>query len=185
MPADQSIRQRAAALREIGWFADRAESTEAELGDEIAAAMAETLGEAVGPDDPYLELLVAEQDPSRVWWSDLEADVSDGNGVYVATLQEWAAISSGAFAPSEIEETWASEVGPVTVAFELAGTRHELHPTYLEDWIDPMIATSINELIARSARRFEFVEAFDQTAFVVALTADEKAALEDRGWCFE
>ena len=56
---------------------------------------------------------------------------------------------------------------------------------YLEDWIDPRIATPINELIAPSGRQLAFFKAFDQTAFVMALTKDERDALEDRGWCFE
>jgi hypothetical protein len=131
-----------------------------------------------------LELLAAAEDTARVWWRDLEADVADGNGVYAATLEEWAAISDGAFAPSAVEEAWASDEGPVTIDFELDGTRLRLEPAYAEDWVDARIATPINELIAASGRRFEFVKAFDQTAFVMALTVAERDALEARGWCF-
>ena len=91
----------------------------------------------------------------------------------------------GAFAPSNIQESWTSDGGPVAVRFELAGAVHLLEPAYLEDWIDPRIATPINALIAASGRQFMFVKAFDQSAFVMALTTEERLALESRGWCFE
>ncbi len=181
---DESVTQRAAALRRIGLFADRAALSDAALGAEIETAIADAWGDQV-PDEPLLELLVAEQDVTRVWWRDLEADVGPGNGVYKSTLEEWAAISAGAFAPTAIEETWQSDAGPVKVAFEMGGTAHVLEPEYLEDWIDPRIATPINGLVAPSGRQLAFFKAFDQTAFVMALTKDERDALLDRGWCFE
>jgi hypothetical protein len=180
----ESVAQRAAALRRIGLFADRAPLSDAALGAEIEAAITEAWGDQT-PDEPLLELFVAEQDSARVWWRDLEADVGPDNGVYTSTLEEWAAISAGTFTPSAIEETWQSDAGPVKVAFDLGGTAHVLEPEYLEDWIDPRIATPINELIAPSGRQLAFFKAFDQTAFVMALTKDERDALEDRGWCFE
>jgi hypothetical protein len=120
-----------------------------------------------------------------VWWSDLEADVGAENHVYASTLEEWAAISKGAFAPQQIQETWDSGSGPVTIRFALDGETVELTPEYLEDWIDPRILTPINEQIADAERQFELFQAFDQSAFLMALTAKERAALEARGWCFE
>lgn len=180
-----SIAERASALRAIGLFASKADLTDDALAQEIEAGIAATWGDLIGPDDPLLELFVAEQDGDRVWWRDLEADVADGNFVYASTLAEWAAISDGAFAPAHIEESWGSDSGPVSVTFDLAGIAQVIEPAYLEDWIDPRIATPINALIAPSGRQFVFVKAFDQTAFVMALPADERAALEGRGWCFE
>lgn len=105
--------------------------------------------------------------------------------VYVTTLEEWAAISKGAFEPADIHETWDGGEGPVTVTFTLDGEHVELRPEYLEDWIDPRILTPINERIADSGRRFELFQAFDQSAFVMALTDAERNALQARGWCFE
>ena len=184
-PAGESVAERAAGLRRIGFFAELADLSDADLGVVLDQAIAEEWGDSIDPDDSLHELFVAERDTIRAWWRDLEADVFDGNGVYVAVLQEWATISAGAFAPTAIEETWESETGPVRVSFELDGARHVLEPEYIEDWIDPRIVTPINELIAPSGRQFAFVTAFDQTAFVLALTDEERAALENRGWCFE
>ena len=147
--------------------------------------LVERLGGDVPLDDPFLDLFIAELDEDRVWWADLEADVADGNDIYVDVVQALADISTGAFAPTAIEERWASGSGPVTIAFGLAGAAHEITPAYLEDWIDPGIIVAINELIAESGDRFELYKAFDQTAMVLALNDTTREALEARGWCFE
>jgi hypothetical protein len=182
---DETPVERVAALRGIGLFADRAGVTDADLTAEIEAALLETWGEPVANDDPFLDLLAAEQDAARVWWRDLEADVSKENEVYVGTLMGWADISVGAFSPGAVVETWAGEEGPVEVTFESDGETRTLTPAYIEDWIDPGILVPINELITESGRRFELYKAFDQTALVMALTDGERRALEARGWCFE
>jgi hypothetical protein len=183
--SDETISERVAALRAVGLFADRADTTDEDLVAEVEAGIVDVWGDAIGPDHRMADLFVADQDQQRVWWRDLEADVIDGNDVYVVTLKEWAAISQGAFAPDGIEEAWASDEGPVTLTFTLGGEPHEIAAAYLEDWIDPGVLVSINELIASSGRRFELYKAFDQTAFVMALTDAERGALEARGWCFE
>jgi hypothetical protein len=183
--SDATVAERVADLREIGLFADRTELSDAALAVEVEAAITETGG--TSPDVPpgILDLAVAEQDRTRVWWRDLEADVSDGNDVYAQTVAEWGEISVGAFEPTEIIESWESPEGPVTVDYVQSGITHTLTPGYLEDWIDPGIVVGINETIADSGRRFEMYKAFDQTAFVMALTDDERRAFEARGWCFE
>ena len=185
MNADEAIGERVVALRELGFFADRPDLSNEDISQRVEARLDELYGGELLPDDPLLELIVASLDDARVWWGDLEADVGHGSDAYVATLEQWAAISKGAFAPEDIRETWDSEAGPVTVAFALDGENVELKPEYLEDWIDPRILAPINERIAGSGRRFELFQAFDQSAFVMALTNRERDALEARGWCFE
>ena len=183
--SDATITDRVADLRRIGLFADRTDLTDAALAVEVEASITEAWGSL--PDTPsgIIDLAVAEQDQTRVWWRDLEADVSDGNEVYAQTLADWGEISVGAFEPMDITETWDRAEGPVIVEFDHDGTRHFVAPTYLEDWIDPGILVGINQLITGSSRRYELYRAFDQTAFVMALTDDERRALEGRGWCFE
>jgi hypothetical protein len=181
----ESIGERVAELRAIGFFADRSGLDDAALAADVEAGIADVWGDTLEPDDPLLDLIVAAEDQQRVWWQDLEADVTDGNDVYVRTLQEWAAISQDAFQPSGITENWASGEGPVSITLSLGGEPHEIAAAYLEDWIDPGILAPINKLIAASGRRFELYKSFDQTAFVMALTDLERVALEARGWCFE
>lgn len=185
-PSDgQTVEQRVAGLRRIGLFANRT-GTDTELAAEIEQRNITDFGDMPSPDDPITELVVALADDSRVWWGDLEADVHQENLVYEQFLEEWAAISAGAFEPSTIEESWEGPEGPLTVSLTLDGQSIELHPVYLEDWVDPRILSPINEAIAGSGRQFEPYRAFDQSLYLVALTPDEKRALErDRGWCFE
>ena len=185
MNADEAIGERVVALRELGLFADRPDLSNEDISQRVEARLDELYGGELLADDPLLELVVASLDDARVWWGDLEADVADGNDVYVTTLEEWAAISKGAFKPADIREIWDGEEGPVTVTFTLDGDNVELKPEYLEDWIDPRILAPINERIAGSGRRFELFQAFDQSAFVMALSDRERDALEARGWCFE
>ena len=185
LPQGQSIGERVVALREIGLFADRPDVTNEDVVGRVEAQLDEMYGATAIADDPFADLIVSARDESRVWWGDLEADVDQSNQVYAGTLREWAAISKGAFAPEDIREAWDSGQGPVTVTFTHAGQPVELKPEYLEDWIDPRILGPINELIAGAGRQFELFQAVDQTAFLMALTEDEREALEARGGCFD
>lgn len=200
-----TIAQRVADLRAIGFFADQADLSPVDLTGYVQDGIAETWGSVgdgsgdgagSGTSAPaphgtaevpaaLLDLAVAQQDHARVWWQDLEADVAPGNEVYVQTLAAWSEISGGVFDPGDITESWAGPTGPVTIRFRLADGTHELHPAYLEDWIDPGILAQIDALIAGSGRRFELYKGFDQTAFVIVLTDPERRALEAPGWCFQ
>ena len=182
---DETTAERIAGLRAAGLFADREGASDDELAAEVDQRLEALWGADLAPNDPLRDLAIAEQDAARVLWIDLEADVAGGNEVYVATLEQLEAIGVGAFEPVGVSETWAAEDGPITVAFDLDGGHHELHPAYYEDWIDPGILVGIDALIAESGRRFELVRAFDQTAVILALTDPERRALEARGWCFE
>ena len=134
------------------------------------------------------ELTLLAYDKRRVWFADLERDVIDGNDAYVEAFGEWARISRGAFRPRAVSERWAGEEGPVTIAFELGGERHEVHAAGQGDFLDLCVLTSgINPLIAGSGRQFAVYRpdaGLGQEAFVVALTAQERAALERRDWTF-
>ena len=184
VPAGQSLAERAIALRGIGLFSTEASKSDAEFGAEIESQVGGQWG-GVPPDDFIFELLVAEHDVARAWWRDLEADVHPESSIYELTLEEWADISVGAFAPTSIDESWQSETGPIDVSFDMNGSRHVIHPEYLDDWIDPRISVPVNALIESSGRRFEFFKAFDQSAFVMAVTPAERDGLKARGWCFE
>lgn len=180
-----SIEDRVAALRDIGLFADRVDRSDAEVAAEVEAALGEVWGDALPADDPIFELAIAETDRDRVWWRDLEADVVEDNQVYVETIASWGDISVGTFDPVDIAERWDGPTGPVSVRFTHDGMPHDVSPAYLEDWIDPRILDRVNAAIEGSDRRFHLYKAFDQSAFVLALTDAEREALEDRGWCFE
>lgn len=153
-PTDgQTTQQRVAGLRNVGFF-DGGE-TDAETARGIDERAESEYGRAPNQTDPIAELMIAAMDDSRVWWGDLEADVHPSNAVYENVLEQWRAISLGAFAPAGIEEVWASEQGPVRVSITLGDRPLEVTPAILEDWIDPRILTPINAAIAASGRQFE------------------------------
>jgi hypothetical protein len=183
--SDATIESRVVDLRRLGLFAGRTDTSDATLIDEVTKSLADRWGDPADEQAQLTDLAIAEQDQTRVWWRDLEADVVEGNNVYVQTMAEWSEISVGAFLPTDITETWAGDSGPVTVSYQLDGETTTLSPAYVEDWIDPGVLVPINESIEGSGRRFELYKAFDQTAMVMALTDEERRAFEGRGWCFE
>jgi hypothetical protein len=134
------------------------------------------------------ELTLLRYDRKRVWFEDLERDVIEGNDAYAEAFAEWSRIARGAFEPRGVEERWAGENGPVTIAFELDGKRREVEAAGQGDFLDLCVLTSgINPLIAGNGRQFAVYRpdaGLGQEAFVVALTAKERAALERRGWAF-
>lgn len=183
--SDVTIAERVADLRAIGLFADRGGLSDEALAAEIESVIVERSGSVEDVPDELADLVVADQDATRVWWQDLEADVTEANDVYALTLAEWSEISVGTFKPTEISESWEGDRGPITVTYAIDGIPHTLRPGYYDDFIDLGIIVGVNESIAGSGRLFESYKAFDQTAFVMALTDQERLALEERGWCFE
>jgi hypothetical protein len=134
------------------------------------------------------ELALLAYDTDRVWFQDIERDVLEGNDEYVATFREWSRISRGAFGPTRVRERWKDEAGPPAIEFTLHGRRHRIDAADQGDFLDLcVLTTGINPLIARSGRQFAIYRPepeLGQVAFVVAITADERRALERRGWTF-
>lgn len=178
-PAPEWVAGLVAALRAIDWFAS------GESGEQVAAGIWGELvagwGDVAANDD-LAELMVAAGDSTRVWWRDTEADVGPGAGVYAELVSEWAAISRGALAVSDVVETWDAPAGPVSVTFRQDAEDRELNPVPNADFVDLSTLAHLNLWL--EGRQFELVTPFDQTAYVVCLTAAEKASLEARGWTF-
>ena len=93
-------------------------------------------------------------DETRVWAGDPEADVGHGEQVYCEVLAEWSRISCGTFMPSEIEEHWESDRGPLVVSFSMQGKRYGLDPEWHDRWMDLTILAQINTLIAATGKQF-------------------------------
>lgn len=78
---------------------------------------------------------------------------------------ELAKMSDGVFNPTDIEEVWEDEEGPISVHFALEGQRYTLCPTWGNDRLDVDVLASINRVIGRSGK--EFVCASDVNFAVV------------------
>lgn len=159
--------------------------------DEIAAKIKEYHGIdweeyiAAAADQASADMFLLMADVDRVWFRDLEC-VYSGDRAYAHTLEEWASISRGAFQPSDIEETWESDEGPVRVTFTLDGAQHEyVHGDGNDDLIDLEILKMVNGLLRHAPYRLEAADNLGDCRFIVALSREERERLRrDRGWSF-
>jgi hypothetical protein len=145
----------------------------------IVGRYTDDLGQPPREDMPWDDVYLLAYSQDQVWSDDPEADVCAGNLVYTGLLPEWARISQGAFAPSDVQEHWATETGPVTLTFQLAGQRVSVSPSYQDDWIDLDVLQQINSLIAQTGRQFECT-ADGNFAVVMCLTPEQKKAMRER-----
>jgi len=173
------------SFRELGFFTEYAALSDDELATTLQVLHENEWGERIHPQQPFIDLSLLRWDKQRVWWEDTEADVCRENKVYTQTLHEWASISNGTFAPEHIQEEWEDEQGPITVTFTSHQQEVHLCPNYLDDYLDINILSPINQCLRHSGKEFALYEAFDQTAFIVMLTSEEKQKLRtERKWRF-
>lgn len=172
-------------FRKIGFFAEDVDISDSEIIDIINKKHLPLFGEEINPKDPLSDLLLLSHDHNRVWWKDTEADVLDGNNVYIDFINDLSSISRGIFLPSNVSETWESDEGPITIEFELGEKKHIIKPKYIYDYIDVEIIKEINMYTSSNKYKFEMYRPFDQTAFIVVLSKKEKRLLQRmRGWVF-
>lgn len=181
--AEGPVLDAVAALRRIGLFADR-EGPDSIVTGDLVAEYNRMWGRDPDARDPLLDLELLRFDPDRIWWEDTEQDVAPSNGAYVEAIAGWAAISRGAFGPTQVEERWDTPRGPVRINLTHAGQPRELVAQYLDDYLDLAVLGQLNDIIADGPYRFRVHAPFDQTAFVIACTEDERQRLEARGWRF-
>lgn len=158
--------------------------THQKVANEIRLKHIEDWGENPETKGILDDYIILKYGSGKIWWKDTEADVLNGNNVYVHTLNEWAEISENSFSPMKIIEKWKTDEGPIVVEFELNQKPHAFYPEYLDDYIDIDILKKINKLMPNEKNQFEWVVPFDQTAFVMWVSKVEKRDLIRRGWRF-
>ena len=172
-------------FRALGFFQDKENISDEKLAEKINREHVALSGEDIDPQRPFSDLLLLSYDKKRVWWEDTEADVLDGNNVYIDFINDLSRISRGKFSPSEITESWETDEGPIYVQFLFNGERITINPKYIYDYIDVEIISDINKLFPTDKEKFEMYKPFDQTAFILMLSKDEKSKLQKkRGWVF-
>jgi hypothetical protein len=173
-------------FRSLGFFKSQSDLSDSELLDRIQRTHEAKWGEPIEGGEPHADLALLRADRERVWWNDLEADALEGNRVYIDTLSAWGRISRGWFRPRGIREKWGGTEGPVEIAFQQDGKPLTLRPAWIDAWIDLQLVCEINRTLTGRPGLLSVYSTFDQTAFVVALTPQERAQLErERGWQFE
>lgn len=138
--------------------------------------------------NPFQDLWIAAEDESRARYSDLEAGAGPDSDEYVSALTAWGRISRGTFEPTNIQETWTAideHLYHLKISFEWKGAPHAIELDTPLEWINLEVLAAVNKLIHDSGIQLCTYVSFDQCAYIVSLTADERAALEQkRGWKF-
>ena len=69
-----------------------------------------------------------------------------------------------------MKEDWKSQPGSVVVSFRLGNERHQLVLAEDDDWINPFVVTSLNNLLPNDGPSFFFVDNGGQMALVTRAT---------------
>jgi len=152
--------------QELGFFAGKHPS-------EVLGQYHEEFGDSLNPAKSWDDVFLLSLSKEAVWASDPEADVCAENLVYTEALKEWAAISSGAFNPTQVQEDWKGESGPVKLNFSLGENSVTVTPQYLEDWVDLDVLQQINTQIESSGRQFAYT-VDGNFCVVLCLTSEQK-----------
>lgn len=128
---------------------------------------------------PEFDLFFLSFDPMRTLYESMDFGAALGPGLeaYVETVKALARISRGAFAPSEISESWDTPKGPIRISFLLNGKKRSLKVDLWDGMFDFRILLQLNHLIWDTPYRFEMAP-MDDILFVTVLTATEKTELE-------
>lgn len=145
------------------------------------------------PYDPGMDLnafQLAEHDPTKLLFIDLEAGVIQGNEVYIMVIEAFRALSNHTFNPTEIQEIWQSETGPITVSFRTKDSLISFQANYQNDWLDERVfETCEHELQKRGIRLVYCLSddgaGYGQSIAIMRLTEEEQQVLEDQlNWKF-
>ncbi len=186
----KSMTETISIIRQAGFFKKYGALSEDELLDTLYEIKKQEYSKMFGYDytperktDIYS---IVGQDPEKFLDIDLEADVCADNKVYSSLLAEISKASNGNFLPSDIEEIWNSEEGPIKVSFDSNGQIIIFEPEYMDDWIDGRIFEVINKEMKKVSNEYFHLcsgpndEWFGQNAIYVRLTEAEKKLLIDK-----
>jgi hypothetical protein len=138
--------------------------------------------------DDLVDIWIAREDETRVWYGDMEVGAYPESDDYVKALTRWGRISRGVFEPKEIRETWNpidDLLYRLKISFQWNGAPHSIEIETVDEWINLAALDAVNQVIRDSGIQFCVYQSFDQGAYIVALTPQEKTALESkRRWKF-
>jgi len=82
-------------FRDLGFFLDKENISDDKLAEMINEEHFALFGEEIDPHGPFSDLILLSYDKNRVWWEDTEADVLNGNNVYIDFMNDLSKISMG------------------------------------------------------------------------------------------
>jgi hypothetical protein len=126
---------------------------------------------------------IALHDSNKAILKDTEADIWKGSNAYVYFLQQLSEISDKKFVPTDINENWEFETGPITVKFKSWGKQFEFEPEYIDNWIDGRVIEDINNELLDSKCGFYTIKTdyiTGQEILIIFLYEHEKKILEEK-----
>ena len=133
-------------------------------------------------DEDYINLKIAQLDPKRVWWHDLEADVLNGNMVYVDAVKEFVELSGGYLRAEQIKEEWETDNGPIRISFQDGETLRAFQLKSYDDWYDEDFFDHMGKFMTANGSPYNLYVYIGtgQDAFVIRLSKAEKEIVEQK-----
>lgn len=133
-------------------------------------------------DGDFINLKIAQLDPKRVWWHDLEADVLNGNMVYASTVKEFVELSGGYLRAEKIKEEWETDDGPVHISFQDGETLRAFQLRSIDDWYDEDFFSYMEKFMTANGSPYNFYIYIGtgQDVFLIRLTKAEKEMVEQK-----
>lgn len=130
--------------------------------------------------EDYINLKIAQLDPKRVWWHDLEADVLNGNMVYADAVKEFVELSGGYLRAEHIKEEWETDNGPIHISFQDGDTLRTFPLKSYDDWYDEDFFNHMEKFMTANGSPYKFYVYIGtgQDAFVIRLSKTEKEMVE-------
>ncbi|GAB3750709.1 hypothetical protein [Spirosoma pomorum] len=182
-------------LRQAGFFKEFNDLSDAELIAKLRQKKRNEHAPDLGFDhelDSYSNIghLLA-QDDKKYIHIDLETDVALGNNIYISIIETFSNASDGHFLPTNSQEIWQSDEGPIQISFSSNGEEIGFELAYYEDWLDEEVFTYINKEMRKMTHEQFFIcvgpneEWTGQTVVFIRLNDMEKHILEDKlKWIF-
>jgi hypothetical protein len=149
--------------------------------EELAAKYARQ-GRKVPTYKAYLELVYAEP-TNNIYWFDTEC--IGGAGSYVNILKKLSEITGGIFQPTDISDIVDGERKQAGVSFVYKGQKYSFVLKLNDDWADISLLPKLNQVLRGASKQFYLYKQFDQTAFVVFISPEQKRRLEEeKEWEF-
>ena len=181
-------------LRSAGFFENYKKMTDLEVFDTIHSLRKKRYSEIFEkPYDPRMDLdaiQLAGYDRTKLLFIDLEADVAMDNNIYVEVIKAFGILSNNQFEPTEIEEKWKSETGPIEVSFKSDSSFIKFKPEYQDDWLHESVFKICQEELERKNIRIADCLSDDgygygQAIAIMRLTEKEQKVLEKKlNWKF-
>jgi len=166
-------------FRRAGFFALYEPLSDVELARSLAATWRAWEGDELSSDPGELDWMLVVLDEERTFQGDSEADVLEGNNVYVGLLRDLARRSGGALTVRAIKEEWASHTGSVDISLRANGNAVHLALADCGDWIDPKLLTEVNGLLSPEGPHFFVVDTGGQNVIITRATEEERRTLEE------